>query len=381
MDACSMSTIEYASQLHGIAECMVASQEEVSDLSFPYDTLLTGFRRYGSNVKTLCEKSVTSYMDAYQDYITDLQTGMKPCTLSALDLQQLDEVLGPSEGDEKKSFPIFVETLRTTLAKNRDLEQKILEARAKSQGFVGGLFVDLADFCDKLMKELGEKQPRLNKACKVVSQSIKTPGKVVLANEVAKTAKEKVTKNAENEHTCHGLSIYFPYFGDREEKDDQFRIVANPKDTGRSERGKGPGAEQDIGGKSVLSRQEIRVKGPGAEQDTGGKGPGAEQDTGGKGPGAEQDIGGKGRDIANLAARSVLYSVRWQLIKDTENYYPELEFAKTGWYDFIQRDWSTILAKHRAHQINVRYSAEQCAINLFSIVEGCRSGRAAGLRA
>ena len=40
MDACSMSTFEFAFELRNLAEFMVASQDEVPDLSFPYYSIL-----------------------------------------------------------------------------------------------------------------------------------------------------------------------------------------------------------------------------------------------------------------------------------------------------------------------------------------------------
>src|SRR5437588_189048 len=39
-DACNMSMLELACELPDYAECLIASQEEVSDFSFPYDKLM-----------------------------------------------------------------------------------------------------------------------------------------------------------------------------------------------------------------------------------------------------------------------------------------------------------------------------------------------------
>jgi Clostripain family len=57
IDACSMSMCEIAYELQGQAEFLVASQEEVPDPSFPYNTLVKRFCR-GLDTKKLCQDGV-----------------------------------------------------------------------------------------------------------------------------------------------------------------------------------------------------------------------------------------------------------------------------------------------------------------------------------
>jgi hypothetical protein len=44
------------------------------------------------------------------------------------------------------------------------------------------------------------------------------------------------------------------------------------------------------------------------------------------------------------------------------------EFGKTGWMKFIQQGWSYALATHQPNELDRRYSAEQCSINLAKMV-------------
>jgi hypothetical protein len=309
MDACSMSMVEFAYELRHLAMYMVASQEEVPDLSFPYDTLLKHFREPGceNDVKVFCEMGVKDYVETYRDSICNLQSGMKPAMLSALRL-----------GEEgictiKKPLTDLVTALQS-LARQRNVGSAVLKARRKSKDFVAGLFVDLCDFCGKLSQEMKDvKGARdLQASCAAVSNAIK--GRVVAANEVA--------ENAENRECCNGLSIYFPYLKNLEkEKIDHSNLV------------KGAG-------------------------------------------GSQGDTVGKGVAIVNMAARGIRYEIRHEIIKDTERYYKndKFEFSETGWHNFIRCHWSRILAENEPHQLDMRYSAVQCAINLASITEGESNG-------
>jgi hypothetical protein len=56
------------------------------------------------------------------------------------------------------------------------------------------------------------------------------------------------------------------------------------------------------------------------------------------------------------------------MIRDTEEYYKSDEFeftGNTGWYEFIAGQWSRILAEREPEDLDLRYSAHQCALNLL----------------
>src|SRR5260370_10759211 len=87
MDACAMSTIEFAYELKDLADFMVASQENVPDPSFPYTNLMELFQKSANNPEELCRSAVKAYVHAYWDYFPDPGAVMKPVTLSALRLR------------------------------------------------------------------------------------------------------------------------------------------------------------------------------------------------------------------------------------------------------------------------------------------------------
>jgi Clostripain family len=300
MDACSMSMIEVAYEIRDYADYMVASQEEVPDLSFPYNSLVKYFQKPGDDVEDLCTKSVHQYVLAYQDYICDANTGMKKVTLAAVRLGKLGTLEGCLAALAKaligvRNSPAFPALL--------------LAAREESKGFAGGLYADIFSFCEKLSDVIdacsqipSDEAKAIVKACKGVCDALGDESEegCILANQATDRA------------DSHGLSIYFPYMDDEE-------------------------ADQI---------SEPLVKGG--------------TDTIGKGFTA----------VMNRAASSVLLCIRRQLIIDTEEYYRELKLSEdTKWDEFIQTVWSRFLAGCVPHQLDLRYSAQQAAVNLGKTVE------------
>lgn len=312
MDACSMSTFEYVYELQDLVAYMVASQEEVSDFSFPYDAILAPSQTQLPPAD-FCQGFAKAYIDAYQGYFYRIQTGLRPATISVLNLEQAKPVA--------EAFHEFVEQLLPA-AGTPDGEEGILGARRKSQGFVGGLFVDLCDFCEKLMPEIPAGELRTK--CERLRNALKKNGNgdFILQNAHVDISQEDLSGEPEEKlgfkaSSCHGLSIYFPYLTE-DERDHRNQLKPT----------KGVGdASGDLVGKSSV-------------------------------------------EMANLAARNIGYASRWQVIEDIEGYYHKTNFefaSDTQWYEFIRSGWSSILAKHERKELHLRYSAEQCARNLLSL--------------
>lgn len=295
-DACSMAMVEVAYEIRDYAKYMVASQEEVPDLSFPYDTLVDHFKTAKGDVEKLCQDGIKAYVLDYQDYICNTNTGMKEVMLSAVRLGKLDALIG-----DLKELADALYDART----QPGLPNLLVTARENSKAFAGGLYVDICDFCDNLRGALdsGNKissslTTRLEKACTDVCSALTDPNGCILANQTTDVS--------------HGLSIYFPYMNDDEVDEVQQPIVKGGTDT----IGKGFAA------------------------------------------------------ILNRAAPNALLCIRRQLIVDTEEYYGDLALAAaTYWYRFIQQVWSRILAASLPHELDLRYSAQQSAMNLEKTVE------------
>ena len=201
LDACSMSMLELASELQNCANFMVASQEDVPDVSFPYEKILKGLTTIaGGNKMEAKEVSKTIadlYLQTYRDYISAPGSGVRGITLASMNLGQVKTVTGPLTKLAKAMLGSH---------KNDDLGRAISDARSKSRNFVFGLFVDLFDFCEKLGKALEStnlSSQALSEACGEIRQAIQVQdGGCVVRN---------ATKNGGD---SHGLSIYFPYRDD-----------------------------------------------------------------------------------------------------------------------------------------------------------------------
>ncbi|HLJ89361.1 MAG TPA: clostripain-related cysteine peptidase [Candidatus Angelobacter sp.] len=310
-DACSMGMIEVAYEIKNYARFMVASQEEVPDMSFPYDKLVGLLDREGDPAK-ICSQSVDSYVRDYQDYICDDNTGLKKVNLSAIDLGRLLTPSNPPvQPESKKSAGIkdALKGLALALCNARSepgLPDLLVQTRTGSRDFAGGLYVDICSFCDRLKGALeagtqishGDAQDLID-ACNAVCAALREPEGCILIN------------RANDPAVSHGLSIYFPYLSDKD-----LRRIGQPL-----------------------------VKG------------GA--DTMGKGFTA----------IMNRAASNVLLCIRRQLIIDTEEYYEDLDLSiATCWYKFIVEVWSQILTDRLPDELDLRYSAQQASINLLKTI-------------
>jgi hypothetical protein len=226
---------------------------------------------------------------------------MKKATLSAIRLG----VLG---AEHKPGLIPALKDLANALYAAREepgLADLLIEARMNSKGFAGGLYVDICGFCDKLWGDLG--------ASTQISVSASTP--LIQACEDVRAAITDQSSNgcilvneAADPSDCHGLSIYFPFM-----TDDELDVIKQPM---------------------VKGTREDPTKGFTA--------------------------------VMNRSASNLLLGIRRQLVLDTEEYYPDLDFAQTtDWYRFIVEVWSPILTARMPDELDLRYSAQQSAMNLL----------------
>ncbi|HEX7286058.1 MAG TPA: clostripain-related cysteine peptidase [Candidatus Angelobacter sp.] len=199
IDACCMSMVEVAYELKDHADYLVASQEEVPDFSFPYDTILTAFSEKIAKKEVtpgeLCKEIPQLYSYAYQEYILDRQTNMESISLSSLSLKHVGVI-----AERVKQLT----TVLLGLPANDEMRQLIIDARAGCKGFLAGLYVDLCDFCEQLRSQMvaqNIKDDDLAKACDELCNAIQ------LHDENACVIENQAPQNKH----CHGLSIYFPY--------------------------------------------------------------------------------------------------------------------------------------------------------------------------
>jgi hypothetical protein len=310
-DACSMSMFEVAYELRNYSQYMVGSQEEVPDLSFPYNTIVPLFRSEGSDPETMLRKGVYAYIQAYEDYIDDAVTNMKSATLSALRLSKCNDL---KDALCKFSCALCAAKGMTSLP------SLLIRARENARDFVSGLYVDLFDFASALISALDAgARADLRDDC---SDSSLESGPdcwkrpicaacvdicSALMEDTACNGELLVLANRSADETCHGVSLYMPYLSN-----DQLAGITRPMIKG---------GDATRGGKDFST-------------------------------------------VLNDSALQQLLLERRDLIADTEHYYEDLELSlDTGWYRFIVEQWTPILVNTSNVKLDLLYSAEQAALN------------------
>jgi len=308
LDACSMSMVELASELPSCADFMVASQEDVPDVSFPYLKILEGLvtKAGGQKMeaKQVSKAIAELYLSAYRDYIPAPGSGVRAMTLSSLNLSQVKRVTDPLRSLADGLLAVTDPKTNMSDKRRKKMFKAILNARRDSRSFVFGLFVDLFNFCEQLNQKLGSKAPDLSLACSKIREEFteKDDGFVIKnAKGAGKGGKD-----------CHGLSIYFPYRDD--DDTDAFQV--------------------------------LQALGPDDRPVKGGNRPAK---------GGNRPAKGGNRPAKERTAR----------IEELETDFDQLtEFKHTNWMQFIKQGWSRILTAREPENLDLRYSGQQVAKNL-----------------
>ena len=216
-DACSMSMVEVASALQDCAQYMIASQDEVPDVSFPYARILKGLKGRGEDPRNVSRLIPEVYVQSFRDYLVTRRNGVKEIMLSSLNLENIGKITGPMGQ---------LAGLLLRSVEDKDLSNAIVQARHDAHDFALGLFVDIYDFCEKLPASLDKNKcgnkdygVQLKNACKQVRDAIDNRESVI-AN---------VTRP--NVKGCHGVSIYFPYSVE-EDENQQIKRLLGEAETG-----------------------------------------------------------------------------------------------------------------------------------------------------
>jgi hypothetical protein len=299
-DACSMSMAEVAIELQGCADFMIASQDDVPDASFPYAQILTWMRTHDRNdVPGICAVVPGIYRQAFQDYVAAPEFGTSELTLASLKLKAAASIAGsPASPLARPLEDLSMALLAST--SNHEEREAIIAARRAARGFVLGVFVDLFDFCEHLSSD-STINGQLRSACDKVRVAL-------TVDESGFVIKNETSKSGESH--CHGVSVYFPFFGDA----DNQQIVASL------------GADQS----DAVSQLSLMVKG--------------------------------GKDSLRKARTARLEELEADL-KELD------QLGNTGWGKFVTQGWSYILATELPEELDRRYSGQQCARNLIPLCQ------------
>ncbi len=144
MDACLMSMAEIAKQVSGSVRLMVASEEVIPDKSWPYNRILQRLVEAAKAGPVQPEELAKLIVD---EYVNCYQASEDPVTLSACRLEKMDDLAG---GLDELGRAL------TDLMKDETLRRAVSKARRETQMFLFREYVDLFDFCERLLETLKE---------------------------------------------------------------------------------------------------------------------------------------------------------------------------------------------------------------------------------
>lgn len=200
LDACCMSTVEVAWELRECTDFLVASEKEVPDPGFQYDSVLKLFQEK-SELTEICATLPKIYRRYYEEWVCTPHTGIQRVALSSIDLRKLDAL---TDGLKNLSTALLAVPPDSTV-----IPAIVFSARAQCKGSVAGLCVDIHEICCTLRKELEAAGifDDLSKAC----------------NDICKALEDKsfIIANERDAQDCsyHGLLCYWPYLTDNDRKE------------------------------------------------------------------------------------------------------------------------------------------------------------------
>lgn len=192
LDACEMAMLEVANIFKKYSNILVSSQEVELGSGWKYDTALAPIATQEENLdaKFLANNMVESYKRAYEKIDSD-------CTLSAIDLTQIDKV--------EESLNKLSETLISCLKieKNKSLTKILLASRIFR--FDTSVYVDLFSVCNYILNNLDKiilnenKKELLDELKQNLANVMNATTECVIANEAG-----------DNKKFARGISIYMP---------------------------------------------------------------------------------------------------------------------------------------------------------------------------
>jgi hypothetical protein len=178
MDACLMAMTEVAYQIKDYADILVTSEESEPEGGWPYDTILS---QLVSNPLMSPEELATDIVDKYI-----YSYPFSNVTQSAIDLSYIDSLASQLSN---LALAIMSDSLTP--------KSKYILASVSSQHYGDYDFIDLYDFCNKIL---------------IYSNSLKVKNIVLSIQQTLNSAVIKPGYSVVGVSRSRGLSIYFPYY-------------------------------------------------------------------------------------------------------------------------------------------------------------------------
>lgn len=178
MDACLMAMTEVAYQIKDYVDILVASEENVPNDGWPYDTILDQLVvNPTASPEQLARTIVDTYIDSYPSYNV---------TQSAIDLSHMDTLATQLSN---LALAIMSDTLTPSI--------NYINAAYSSQYYDVKDFIDLYDFSNQLL---------------AYSNSLEVKNIALSIQQTLNYAVIKSEYNGGSVSSSKGLSIYFPYY-------------------------------------------------------------------------------------------------------------------------------------------------------------------------
>lgn len=178
MDACLMAMTEVAYQIKDYADILVASEENVPDDGWPYDSILS---QLVSNPTMTPNQLATNIVDSY----VFSYTASDNVTHSAIDLSYINTLAGQLSN---LALAIMSDTITPSV--------NYINASNSSQNYGDYDFIGLYDFCNKIL---------------AYSNSVSVKNIALSIQQTLSSAVLRWGYNGWGVNGSRGLSIYFPY--------------------------------------------------------------------------------------------------------------------------------------------------------------------------
>jgi len=194
LDSCTMSTAEVAHEVRDSVDFLVGSEGFIRNAGWPYHRLLETMHT-GPDADLLAIAAVKCFIAYYSDYLS-----------AGVSTDQAAAKLEAFRGEEPimKNLTTLSVTLADELHKdNRTLRNALVLAHWDAQSFNNEQYVDLYDFCARLLNYLPEGEQKspcesIRLCCQGIIESWQ---QIVLKSDYSGPAYQH----------AHGLSIYFPW--------------------------------------------------------------------------------------------------------------------------------------------------------------------------
>jgi hypothetical protein len=188
-DACLMSMIEVAFQLRERAQFMIASQHLLpAGRGWPYEALL---RTLTANPRMEPEELTRTTIDTFAGSYNGIDEAV---TLTGLRLSaEVDRTVAAIDS----LSGALIDAVHRSDHDNRDMRDRVVDARLHTQSFGNPDYIDIVSFCDEIQKRLPD-EPSVYRTAELVRTAI------------ARLVVRHIRSGSPTVGRANGVSIYFP---------------------------------------------------------------------------------------------------------------------------------------------------------------------------